>query len=159
MKQFLQRSGHADRRVRTNSAALALFAACLLAGTCSARAEGGDGDVSVGGEHILTVRFAAGGLSIKERADAITERLNVILADPNLKAADIRALPAGSDAKIMVKDKLLVTVDSQTAKFNTSKPLQLAQAWADHLRKVLPRINVKPNPRDEDHAGGAKPNR
>lgn len=113
-----------------------------------ARADG-QGDVNVGGEHILTVRFPANGMSIKDRADAITERLVRILSDPNLKPSDITTQPSGKDAVIMVKDKLLVTVDAQTAHFNQTKPLALAQAWAAHLRVVLPKVNFKPNKNGE----------
>lgn len=137
--------------------ACGLLVALLLAPSRPAAASG-EGDVSVGGEHILTVRFPAAGMSIKQRADAITERLNTILSDPNLKPEDIVAvsLPNG-EAKIMVKDKLLVTVDKQTARFNTTTPLALAQSWTTHLRKVLPEVNVKPNPNDKtDQPGGQK---
>jgi len=133
------------------------MAALLLAPGRPAAASG-DGDVSVGGEHILTVRFPAAGMTIKQRADTITERLATILSDPSLKPEDIVAVPLGNgEAKITVKDRLLVTVDKQTAKFNTTTPLALAQAWTTHLRKVLPEVNVKPNPNDTaPPAGGQK---
>jgi hypothetical protein len=133
-----------------------LLVALLLAPGWPAAASG-EGDVSVGGEHILTVRFPASGMSIKQRADAITERLVTILSDPNLKPEDIVAVPLGKDeAKIMVKDKLLVTVDKQTARFNTTTPLALARSWTVHLRKVLPEVNVQPNPNDTSPPAGGK---
>ena len=113
--------------------------------------------MSVGGEHILTVRFPAAGMSIKQRADAITERLVTILSNPNLKPEDIVAVPLGDgEAEIMVKGKLLVTVDKQTAHFNTTTPLALAQSWTAHLRKVLPQVNVKPNPNETSPPAGGK---
>jgi hypothetical protein len=112
-------------------------------------AHAGEGDVNVGGEHVLTVRFPVNGMSIKDRADAITDRLVRILSDPNLKPSDITVQPSGKDAVIMVKDKLLVTVDAQTAHFNQTKPLALAEFWAAHLRVVLPKINFKPNKNGE----------
>jgi hypothetical protein len=105
-----------------------------------------DGDVSVGGEHILTVRFAANGVSVKDRADAITERLVRILSDPHIKSSDIVVVASGKDAVIKVKDKLLVTVDAQTARFNGTKPVALGESWAQHLRVILPKVNAKPNP-------------
>jgi len=120
------------------------------AGFCSVTANAdSDGDVNVGGEHILTVRFAANGISIKDRAEAITDRLTRILSDPHLKPSDIVVLPSGKDAVIKVKDRLLVTVDAQTARFNQAKPMALGEFWAQHLRVVLPRVNVKPNPNEE----------
>jgi hypothetical protein len=126
----------------------ALLGLGLLAFGAVARADG-EGDVNVGGEHVLTVRFPANGMSIKDRADAITDRLTRILSDPNLKPSDITVQPSGKDAVIMVKDRLLVTVDAQTAHFNQTKPLALAQFWAAHLRVVLPKVNFRPNKNGE----------
>lgn len=105
------------------------------------------GEVAVGGKTILTIRVPSEGMTVRERAEAISNRLVTILSDPNLKPADIQAVPLGRNAaKIMVKNQLLVTVDSQTARINQAKPMALAQIWVDHLRRVLPRVNVKPNP-------------
>ena len=123
-----------------------IAAAVVLSGIGVGAHADSEGDVSVGGEHILTVRFAANGISIKDRADAITERLVRILSDPHLKPADIVVVPSGKDAVIKVKDKLLVTVDAQTARFNGTKPVALGESWAQHLRIVLPKVNAKPNP-------------
>ena len=108
-----------------------------------------DGDVNVGGEHILTVRFPSNGYSIKDRADAITDRLTRILSDANLRPSDIVVSKSGKDAVIRVKDRLLVTVDAQTAHFNQTTPMALGESWARHLRIVLPRVNVRPNPNVE----------
>jgi hypothetical protein len=108
-----------------------------------------DGDVNVGGEHILTVRFPSNGYSIKDRAEAITDRLTRILSDANLRPSDIVVSKSGKDAVIRVKDRLLVTVDAQTAHFNQTTPMALGESWARHLRIVLPRVNVRPNPNDE----------
>jgi len=116
-----------------------------------------DGMVAVGGVSILTFRFPAAGMSIKQRADAVTARIRAILADPALKPSDIVAVPMDkSNAKIMVKDRLLVTIDEETARFNTTTPLALAQAWTQHLRKVLPQLNVKPNPNQGEPVGTKK---
>ena len=133
-------------RLNFNAAIVCALATILCAGAVRADS---DGDVNVGGEHILTVRFAANGMSIKDRADAITERLTRILSDSHLKPSDIVTAPSGKDAVIKVKDKLLVTVDAQTARFNQTTPLKLAESWAQHLRVVLPRVNFRPNPNEE----------
>ncbi len=108
-----------------------------------------DGAVDVGGEHILTVRFASNGFSIKDRAEAITDRLTRILSDSSLRPSDIVVSKSGKDAVIKVKDRLLVTVDLQTARFNQTTPLLLGESWAKHLRIVLQRVNVRQNPNDE----------
>jgi hypothetical protein len=123
----------------------------LLSGALPVRAQGDNdphaGEVAVGGKTVLTIRLPSEGMTIKERAEAVSNRLVTILADPDLKASDIVAVPLGRNAaKIMVKNQLLVTIDPQTARINQAKPLVLAQIWVDHLRRVLPRVNVKPNP-------------
>lgn len=110
-----------------------------------------DGIVAVGGETVLTIRFPAAGMTVKQRADAITERLVDILSDPNLKPKDIMAVPISkTTAKVTVKNKLLVTITQETAKFNGMTPLALAQKWAVNIRNVLPTVNVKPNPNNMD---------
>ena len=127
---------------------------CILAvgglsvnGISAQAADPGQGSVDVGGEHVLTIYYPSGGLSVKQRADKVTERLVTILGDPSIKPADIQAMPFGSkEARIMVKNKLLYTVDVQTAKRDSTTPMKLAQTYVTHLRDLLPRINVKPNP-------------
>ena len=116
--------------------------------TCGLTARAADdGEVAVGGEHVLTVYFPAGGLSVKQRADKVTERLVNFLGDADLKPADIQAAPNGkSEAKITIKGKLFYTVDAQTAKRENLTPLKSAQHYVDALRTVLPKVNVKPNP-------------
>lgn len=117
------------------------------------RSDQNEGQVAVGGRTILTIRVPSEGMTIRQRAEAVTDRLAVILADPDLKPSDIFAVPLGrTAAKIMVKNQLLVTVDPQTARINQAKPLELAQAWVSHLRRVLPSVNVKPNPNNGEPA-------
>lgn len=143
-----------NRRMLPRLLALGGLALTCFLPALTARAQG-DGDVAVGGEHILTVRFASAHLSVKQRADAVTDRLVTILSDPNLKPADVYAVPLGkTEAKIMVKNHLLVTVDAPTARFNQTTALALAQQWTAHLRRVLPRVNVKPNPNIGEPATG-----
>jgi hypothetical protein len=134
-------------RVRRAFALMSLTAmAGLTVNGLPARAAD-DGAVDVGGEHVLTVYYPAGGLSVKQRADKVTERLVTILGDPRIKPSDVQALGQGKgEARIMVKNTLLYTVDMQTAKRNSTTPLKLAQSYVAHLRDLLPRINVKPNP-------------
>lgn len=103
------------------------------------------GEVTVGGELILRIRFSAGGMTPQQRADAITMRLRTILADPNLKPSDVVVKPiAGGEAGIYVKDHLLVTVDKAHADFHKTTPTKLGEVWAKHLREVLPQVTVKP---------------
>jgi len=103
------------------------------------------GEVTVGGELILRIRFSAGGMTPQQRASAITQRLVNILQDPDIQPSDIVVKPiAGGEAAIYVKDNLLVTVDKKHAALNKTTPLKLGEIWAKHLREVLPQVNVKP---------------
>ncbi len=118
-----------------------LFAAFPL---CLAQQET-PGEVTVGGELILRIRFSAGGMTPQQRADAITIRLRSILQDPNIQPSDVVVKPIqGGEAAIYVKDQLLVTVDKRHAEFHKTTPLKLGEIWAKHLREVIPQVNVKP---------------
>jgi len=106
-----------------------------------------DGIVAVGGSHILTVRYPAGGMSIKQRADAITDRLNTFLAYDDLKPGEVTVKAMGKNsAKIMVRNKLFVTVTQHAADYNHTTPLALANMWVGNIRNVLLSHNVTPGP-------------
>jgi len=103
------------------------------------------GEVTVGGELILRIRFSAGGMTPQRRADAITRRLVNILQELDIQPSDIVVKPiGGGEAAIYVKDNLLVTVDKKHAALNNTTPFKLGEIWAKHLREVLPQVNVKP---------------
>ena len=94
--------------------------------------------VFIGGTPIMRVRVAAAGYSIQQRASAIQERLNRILAQGPILPSDITVSPLGAEAVVRVKGRLLFTADMTTARYNEATPLELANQWADHLRTVLP---------------------
>lgn len=126
---------------RTCMYTLVLLAALSL---CFAQQEP-PGEVTVGGELILRIRFSAGGMTPQQRADAITVRLRTILQDPDIQPSDVVVKPvAGGEAAIYIKDNLLVTVDKRHAEFHKTTPLKLGEIWAKHLREVIPQVNVKP---------------
>jgi hypothetical protein len=103
------------------------------------------GEVTVGGELILRIRFSAGGMTPQQRADAITQRLVNILQELDIQPSGIVVKPiGGGEAAIYVKDNLLVTVDKKHAALNKTTPFKLGEIWAKHLREVLPQVNVKP---------------
>ena len=78
------------------------------------------------------------GYSPEQRASAIQERLNEILAHGPIRAADVTVAPLGAEAVVRVKGQLLFTADAATAKFNQATPLALANQWAQNMRTVLP---------------------
>ena len=131
---------------RYSASALTLILA--LAAPPALSAQSREGSVDVGGVHVLTIRFPAGGMSVSERAEAVTERLQIILSDPDLKRSDLRADRIdGNNAKISVKGKLLVTVNGETARHNQHTVMSLARVWVRNLRRALPQLNVQPNPK------------
>jgi hypothetical protein len=110
----------------------------LLTGGVSAQAASNTNAVFVGGTPIMRVRIAAAGYSIEQRASAIQERLNRILAHRPILPSDITVSPLGAEAVVRVQGRLLFTADMATARYNQATPLELANQWADHMRAVLP---------------------
>ena len=110
----------------------------LLTVSVGAQAASNANAVFIGGTPIMRVRVAAAGYSTQQRASAIQERLNQILADGPVHPSDITASVQGAEAVVRVKGRLLFTADMATARYNQATPLELANQWADHLRTVLP---------------------
>ncbi len=93
---------------------------------------------------VLRIRENAGGLSAAERAQSLRMRLGPILTMPDLKPSDVvvRQRRRFQTATILVRGRLLITVDRALAKANSSSPGTLASQWAANLKEMLPRINV-----------------
>ena len=126
--------------------------ALLLAGCCllARPAHADDGDVAVGGVMLFRIHATVSGMSPKERADVVDTRLQDILAAPVIAPEDIRLEGANKNsAKIMVKDRLLVTVTKADGAANGVTTQKQAQMWLDSLRKTLPKVNAKPNPNNQ----------
>ena len=118
---------------------LALGAALtLLAGAAAAQTPSNSNAVFVGGTPIMRVRLSSGNYSPEQRATAIQERLNEILAHGPIRAADVTVAPLGAEAVVRVQGRLLFTADAATAKYNGATPLALAKQWAANMRTVLP---------------------
>ena len=94
--------------------------------------------VIVGGTPIMRFRVAAGGYTPAQRAKETQERLNNILSTGPIAPSDISVQQQGADAVVLVKGQLLFTADTATAQYNSSTHLDLANAWADNMRGVLP---------------------
>lgn len=138
-------------------------AACLLALVHGVPAHG-QGDppatsasasgntVTFGGQILMRIRTGSGGFTAEQRADQVAQRLIPILSLKNLKPEDVTVTQTRKyqDATISVRGKLLVTVDKGLSQANgNNDPGDLARAWADNLRKVLPEISVQANPNDK----------
>src|SRR5579859_4210427 len=106
-----------------------------------------EGNVDVGGEHLITIRAAHGGKTAQQRADVVTDRLPVILGRPVIKPGDIHIVPsANGQFKILVGNLLLVTATPEDGKVNGNTTRHQAEIWLKQLRAVLPKINALPNP-------------
>ena len=116
----------------------------LMGGAVTAQAPSNANAVFVGGTPIMRVRVASAGYSPEQRATAIQERLNEILAHGPIRPADVTVAPLGAEAVVRVQGRLLFTADAATAKFNQATPMALANQWAQHVRTVLPGL-TQPN--------------
>ncbi len=97
--------------------------------------------VFVGGTSIMRVRFSSGGYTPEQRAAAIQERVNRLLSQGPIHPGDITVRDlSGADSAVYVKDQLLFTADSATARANQTSPHDLAEKWAENMRSVLPSL-------------------
>jgi len=120
------------------SVAAALAACCATAGLAYAQAPSTANEVFVGGTVIMRVQTTVAGRTPAERASSIQARVNRLLSGGPIMLTDITVEPFGGDAVVRVKGTLLFTADADTARFNQSTPMELANTWADHMRRVLP---------------------
>lgn len=101
------------------------------------------------GYTLMRIRTGAGGMTAEQRAEAVKERLVPILSLENLRPEDItvRQERPKQDAGLYVRDQLLITVDRDLARANgNGDPGDLARAWAERLKDILPNVSVKYNP-------------
>ena len=131
--------------------AVAPFA--LAASLCAAPifAQGGEGEIAIGGEFLMRIRAASPGGTLDQRADIVNSRLVPILSIQDLKSTDIRVIRmAGDNYAIRVRDRLLITVSREDGAPNGLTARKQAEAWAAAARRVLPRVNAKTNPNAQD---------
>ena len=105
---------------------------------------GYEGDVIIGQEVVLRIRFPAGGLSVKERADRVTERINNLLGSEPFNPSDVKTGIRNKEHVVLIGDNLIITADKRTAEFNKATPEQLAKIWATNLRRVIPKAKAQP---------------
>ena len=122
--------------------AILVVIASLAAGlSLPAQAQDGGG-VIIGQQLVLRIRFPAGGYSVKERTDLVTERINEVLGSRAFKPSDVTVAVQNKEYVILIGGNLIITADKQTADFNSSTPEQLANMWADNLRRVIPKAKA-----------------
>ncbi|MHB1457353.1 MAG: hypothetical protein ACYC0V_10615 [Armatimonadota bacterium] len=104
---------------------------------------GQDGEVIIGQQLILRIRFAAGGYSIQQRADAVTVRLNEYLGVKPFNPSMVKVANVNGEYCVMIGSDLIITADKDTARYNQATPKQLAEMWASNIRRVLPKAKAE----------------
>lgn len=117
----------------------AVLLSCLLIGLVAPVFAVSGGDVVIGNELVLRIRSASAGLSIEERRDIVTQRLGELLGSAPFNPSDVKVTTVNKATVIMVGEKMIVTVDKETAAINKTTPQKLAEAWAANLRRVIPK--------------------
>jgi hypothetical protein len=98
-----------------------------------------EGDVIIGQEVVLRIRFPAGGMTIQERSDIITARINDLLGSKPFNPEDVTVGQQNKEWVVLIGGNLIITADKPTAEYNKTTPQQLADMWAANLRRVIPR--------------------
>jgi len=114
-----------------------------------ARVTADAGEITYSGNLLFRIRTAAGGYTAAQRAEAVKERLVPILSMQELHPSEIRVVQEKPklDAAIYVRDRLLITVDPDMARANgNGDPLDLANVWAERVRRILPQVVNSENP-------------
>lgn len=101
------------------------------------------GLIVIGNEQIFRLRHDYGGMTIQQRADAVTLRLNEILGCPCVYVNTIKIKKMGQDYAVMYGKTLIVTVDKATADDNMVSTKKLARQWANNLIRVLPKAKAE----------------
>lgn len=104
---------------------------------------GQDGEVIIGQQIILRIRFAAGGLSIQQRADAVTVRLNEYLGSKPFDPSKVKVANVNGEYCVMISNNLIITADKDTARYKQATPKQLAEMWASNIRKAIPKAKAE----------------
>lgn len=131
-------------RKNTLTALAALAMMTGISGAASAK-EAYRKTVGMGGTELITLRGPSQE-SVEQREQLLFTRLNWILADPTLQAADVRVRRVNKDVAIYVKERLLLTVTTQDAAYNQTTPEKQANAWRDRLAQTLPTLKASDRP-------------
>ncbi len=113
--------------------------ACAVIAVSAYPAAAAMGDVVVGGMLILRVRAEAGGMSIEQRAVLVEQRITNALSRGRPTAETITVRTVNAQPAIFVGDILIITVDANHARLNSTTQQALAEIWLRNLREALPK--------------------
>ncbi len=117
---------------------LGLMLVCMVFGFAIPLFAADPGDVIVGDDVVLRIRFAAGGYTIQERVDGVTYRINLCLGAKPFDPASVRVTQQNGEWVVMIGNRMIITADEETARFNHSTTKELATTWANNLKRVIP---------------------
>ena len=100
------------------------------------------GEMIIGYQVVLRIRSDAGGMTIQQRVDQITTRLNRQLGSKDFDPKLITVRKYSGEYAVMHGDSLIVTADSKTAAFNKTSSKELANQWAANLKRVIPKAKA-----------------
>jgi len=123
---------------------MALILVCMLCWVAAPVMAAYEGDVIVGDEVVLRIRFPAGGMTVRERADQVTVRINELLGSKPFQPEDVTVGQQNKEWVVLVGGNLIITADKTTADYNQATPQQLAEMWASNLRRVIPKAKAEP---------------
>ncbi len=119
--------------------------AASLSITVSARAQVQNvqnlGAILVCNEIVLRIRFPADEQSILRRRQIVNERIIIAYLREQVVAANITARQVGGEWAIYVGQTLIITVDREHARANSTTPRALAEVWATRFRDLMPRCH------------------
>lgn len=104
---------------------------------------------TVAGKEVLRIRVTAYGKTPRERVELFDSRLTEImsLVERPVTVADVQMTISGKTAAITVCGNLLVTVMPEDAEANKTSVEKLARIWLSNLRKTVPLLSPRVNPR------------
>lgn len=100
--------------------------------------------VIVANDLVAIARVPAGGFTADQRIDQVNERLAYILGYEPLDPRHINAFRLGDSMRIMVGNRLLITVTPADARANNSTVSRLTRVWLERARAALPQARPTP---------------
>lgn len=125
----------------------ALAVGIVAALSSQAKAQVEPGAVGIGGETLFVLKAPMDlDKSIKSRSDDVYDRIRFVLNNPKLRASDIKVKALGDYGyKIVANGQLIVPIGEKEAEAHGMTMMELANDWAVRLKKVLPKLNAKPD--------------
>lgn len=97
-----------------------------------------DGSVRIAGQTVFENKVASGGMSVEQRAETIQRNLdNALVAAKDRSPSAVSIVYVKGVPVITLGGYQVVTVDADNARLAATTPAQLAQRWADALKRSL----------------------